>query len=423
LRGELRDDACSSLFSQLKVAGHLLSPGGMLPTLGKIVSPRLCSWQAVLAVAALAQVHCFRSNDQASMDQGPGPADAGADDAGPADASASPVDSSTDDAGDPNLVTFRFKPGWPGVQSVGVIGGFGMTTDWTTPVVSLMDDGSGTWVGSVHLPDGKYLYRFKVTGDAEQINPTTLAREGVDPLQPDWDICPASSPFNSPPGKLICSRVTVPAPGSTPSYHVKGTVQYDGAPKSGYWVVLQRFEDNTYNVFANRTDSAADGTFDLLLSAGNYWVEVQYPQAFSTSDLARDPRQLKAVKRTISARFTISGDRTLNPAEVSYPDYDQMKPVDGGVSLPAHFSFTVIPGAASASLAIYGPAGVKIAADPLYSSSVVKTSPAEVVFDGGISTGTIPSGQYLWGTWVRRAAPDGGVSWSAQSMVFPVRFP
>jgi hypothetical protein len=152
-------------------------------------------------------------------------------------------------------------------------------------------------------------------------------------------------------------------------------------------------------------------------------VEVQYPQAFSTSDLARDPRQLKAVKRTISARFQITGDMTLNSAEVSYPDYDQMQPVDGGVSLPAHFHFTVIPGATGASLALYGPAGVKIAADPLYSSPVMKTSPADVVFDGGISTGTIPPGQYLWGTWVRRAAPDGGVSWAAQSMVFPVSFP
>src|SRR5262245_21532586 len=56
-----------------------------------------------------------------------------------------PVRTQADGAtGSGNPVTFRYRPGWPGVNTVKVYGDFGQAKDWALPFLSLTPDGTGT---------------------------------------------------------------------------------------------------------------------------------------------------------------------------------------------------------------------------------------------------------------------------------------
>jgi hypothetical protein len=55
------------------------------------------------------------------------------------------------------------------VTSVEVYGGFGQSTDWTMPFLTLTNDGSGTFTGSATLATGTYPYVFYVTGGTDNL--------------------------------------------------------------------------------------------------------------------------------------------------------------------------------------------------------------------------------------------------------------
>jgi hypothetical protein len=86
------------------------------------------------------------------------------------------------------------------------------------------------------------------------------------------------------------------------------------------------------------------------------------------------------------------------------------------------FTFTVIPGAAAASVAVIA---TDIAGnDPAYWGPFGTATTAN--WDGGFggALGQAKLGTtYYWGTWQRRdPAQDGGTTWSAESLLFPIVF-
>src|SRR5579863_10458696 len=99
-------------------------------------------------------------------------------------------DAAPDSPSGPAAVTFSYTPSWSGVTEVDVIGGFGQSNDWTSPLVTLMQSGN-TWTGSYQLPAGQYLYLFHVVGDADAgSKAATFERYVVDPAQSGYMLCP-----------------------------------------------------------------------------------------------------------------------------------------------------------------------------------------------------------------------------------------
>lgn len=337
--------------------------------------------------------------------------------------SAPPV---TPDTGPPpsNTVTFKYVPSWIGVKTVTVLGAFGTAMDWKQPFVTLADDGKGTFTGTATLPAGQYLYVFKVTGDSAAAQPAMYARYAIDPGNPAYADCPADSPTFDKNAPNPCSQLTVPQAAAAPTYHVKGLVTSAGAAIAGYLVVLEREEPKSHHFYVDRMTTGTDGTFDLLAATGTYRLQVQHPTFIAENDTQRTPDTLAAMRRSISSSFLLGTDTTINAAEIAYDGYAAMAPRDAG-TLPTTFTFSVVPGAKTARLAVYGP-GNNIG-DPWYSGAATKATSAE--FDGGFNTkqasdgGLVPDATYWWGTEQQFAQPEGGVAWTGQSMVFPIRWP
>jgi len=332
------------------------------------------------------------------------------------------------DGGSLASVVFSYEPQWKGVSAVTVIGGFGQPGDWTTaqPFLALASDGAGGFSGSAQLPPGQYSYVFEVTGDADAATPKTFKRYVIDPTNSAYAACPAASPTYSKVDANPCSVLTVPQAPAAPVFHVTGTVTYGGAPAAGYLVVLERDEAKSHHFAANRTNSAADGSFDFAMAQGQYRVQVQYPTFLSATDAQRDPTKLQAMRRQISSAVAVAGPVSLGAAEMTYDAYGALSPTDGGAALPTTFTLSVLPGASAARVAVYGP-GNEIG-DPWFASPYGKRT--EEVFDGGFNTAQAtqanvqPNTRYSWGTWQEFGAKaDGGVVWSGESMVFPIAFP
>jgi hypothetical protein len=328
------------------------------------------------------------------------------------------------DAGVPN-VTFRFAPSWSGVTSVDVLGGFGTPTDWTAPFVSLSADDAGTWVGTAQLADGTYPYLFFVRGDAQGV--ATTKRYAVDPANPAVAVCPMGSPTygdNNP-----CAQLTVPQPATATLHAISGKVLVDGVgTDAGYLVELERMEPMMHHYFADRTTTDATGGYTLHAADGNWRLLILYPSSQTKTDLQRNPLMLKAQKRMIGDHFQLTGDVALTPAELAFHGYDAMAPIDGGTfTLPTPFTVVRAPWASGTRLALYGGAdgGAVNIGDPWYASGYFDggTTP----FDGGFTTAAkqedwASSGKrYFWGAW-QLSPDDGGVNWTAESMVFPVHF-
>ena len=349
----------------------------------------------------------------------PGDAAAPTPDAPDAEAGAT-VDSST-----PLPVTFTYKPSWKGVKSVEVLGAFGQSTDWTAPFVTLANDGSGTFSAtSPALPVGQYAYVFKVTGDEAAAAPEKLVHYAVDPSLSAFVACPAEAPTYSKAAANPCSQLSVPqAPASTLG-HVRGVVVSGGAPIAGYLVVIERDETKSHHAFVNRSTTGADGTFDLTVAEGMYRAQVLHPTFYKETDAERtSPETLAAVRRTISSSVLVAADTNLGEAEVAYETYAAMQP-RGSATLPTTFAFTV-PVGTKARAAVYGP-GNNIG-DPWWVAPLGTTG--SDVFDGGFDTaqandaGLEPDAHYSWGTEQQYPKTDGGVTWTAQSMVFPIQWP
>ena len=320
-------------------------------------------------------------------------------------------------------VTFRYRPQWSGVTSVRVVGGFGKSDDWAASFVTLTSDGNGAFSATAALPKGDYLYLFQVIGDDD--GKSNNLRHSLDSDVSYIGACPDMAPIYDPqmPDRP-CARMRVPQPSQEPLYHVTGSVVYDGAPIGGYLVVVDRAESPYDEWFVNRTNSAPDGSFDLLVPQGSYRIQVQHPTYLNTNDADRDPIALQAVRRTFSSRKTIAADWTMPPAEVAYHDYAALAPT-GMTTLPTDFSVTIIAGAEKTRVAVYGTYGDAgmTATEPWYSTTYdVQTT---LPFDGVFNMPTTGDPQvtllkpYFWGTWQQFPVVD-GITWRAQSMVMPI---
>ncbi len=350
------------------------------------------------------------------------------DDAG---ADASTNDASTNDVVQPqdaggSVVTFSYKPQWSGVNAVSVYGAFGQSTDWTAPFVTLADDGTGTYKGQATLPNGEYLYVFKVVGDVDAgTNAAKLSRFAIDPANSAFSACPAQSPTYDAMNPNPCSQLTVPQQPPPALVHVTGLVVSDAAPIAGWLVQLDREEKNSHHFFVNRVTTKADGAFDLVAAPGSYRVQVLHPTFLSKMDAQLDPVALGKLRRDISSAFTIaSGTVPVPSAEIAFHTYASFAPVGDGGSLPTTFSFST--NGVPARLDVYGTGmdgGAPEIGDPWYASPPTTSSSA--AFDGGFNTTqaqqkTVALGErYFWGV-EENVATDAGVTWTAQSMVLDV---
>ncbi len=343
------------------------------------------------------------------------------------DASTTTDSSNGTDAAAPSQVVFSYNPSWKGVKSVDVMGGFGQSSDWTAPLLSLKDDGAGTFTGTATLPAGQYAYVFKVTGDAAAAAPAMLSRYAIDPREPAFVACPAASPTFNKNDPNPCSQLTVPQAAAAPSHKVTGTVLLNAAPATGYLVVVEREEPKSHHFFADRLTTGADGTFTLPVAAGTWRLQVWHPTFLTQTDMARDPLKNDALRRAISGPFTVAADSAVGSVEMKYDGYAAMQPTGATGALPATFTFTLLSDAVNTRFDLYGP-GASIG-DPWFASA--PGTATSFVYDGGFNTGkapldaggVTPGTSYLWGTEQGLMRPEGGVQWTGQSMVFPVAWP
>ncbi len=360
--------------------------------------------------ASLLAVFACSSNDQLGND-------AGGNDSG--DLSDVQVQ---DVATGPLSVTFTYKPQWAGVTAITVIGGFGQSGDWTSPFATLADDGTGTFKATAMLPAGAYLYAYKIIGDTDSGNAKYM-RYAIDPNVSAYAACPSVSPTYDANNPNPCSSLTVPQGTPAALVHVTGLVVSDGAPIAGYLVQLDREEASSHHFFVNRVTTKSDGAYDLLAAPGSYRLQILHPTYLSESDEQRNPVALAALRRDITTSFPITSAPVVVPnAEIARHDYGSYAPITSA-TLPTAFTFT---SGVPTHLDVYGTGmdgGSPNIGDPWYTAPPVTTGTGS--FDGGFNTSksntpSVALGErYFWGV-EETLATDAGVTWTAQSMVFPI---
>lgn len=315
--------------------------------------------------------------------------------------------------------SFCFRAQWAGVTSVDVVGGFGQSGDWTTPFVSLKNDGTGTFTGTASIPNGSYPYLFKVTGASDGLfkNSTFMLDQEANAFEPP----PPQAPM-----QRSVPVVTVPQVAST-LHHLRGQVVYDGAPQPCFPLQIdvgELYKDGGSLVLseqgqANYAESAADGTFDFPVASAQVMAVVRYPFSLNGSDAGYpDPSNTPTIgyART-STKSLDTTDVTLDPVEVSYPhaDYAAMSPTNGKGTLPETFQFTIVPGSSAVSVAVIS---TNIAGnDPAFwGPSGSATSYTWDGAFGGNGGSVVPGKTYYWGTWQKRGI------WNEESLLFPIVF-
>jgi hypothetical protein len=322
----------------------------------------------------------------------------------------------------PQAVTFSYTPGWSGVVSIDVVGQFGLSTDWTAPLVTLHDDGSGTWTGTAEVPPGSYPYLFHIVGDsAAGGKAATYPRYAIDPGDPAYVACPSGSPSYSTMVANPCSQLAVPAGAAPTLYHVRGTVHVSGAPAASYLVVLERMEMSSHHYFAQRVTTGIDGTYDIAAAPGTYRLQIQHPQYESMTDAQLAPGTLGVLRRQLSSGFAFStADLAMTTVEMAFASYASFAPTpSAAMPMPTTFAFgTTI----ATKLDVYG-TGAEIG-DPWYSGTATTTGTAS--FDGNFNTGkqatpTVQTGtKYMWGIEQVHPKDSNNMVWTGQSMVFPI---
>ena len=286
--------------------------------------------------------------------------------------------------------------------------------------MTLTTNASGKWTGTAELAAAQYPYLFEVTGDADA--PANYKRYVIDPGLTASSKCPAGPTAGADPNP--CSQLTVPQPAADATVHVTGKVTYGAEPIKGYLAMIERDETGSHHFFANRTNTLADGSFDLTVAAGEYRIQILHPTFLTMTDTQRDPLTLKAQRRALSAAFKVSAAVALDPVEMEYLDYAALAPT-GTATLPTTLAFTVIAGAKGARAAVYGTANGtgKSIGDPWYASPYGTAT--SVSFTGTFNTAQatetmVKTGEaYFWGTWqeLDSTAP---AMWTGESMVFPI---
>jgi hypothetical protein len=325
-------------------------------------------------------------------------------------------------------VAFTYTPGWLGVRSVDVIGGFGQGSgvDWVTPIATLTEGSNGSFSGSAMVPAGTYPYLFRVVGDnAAGSGSATYARYSLDETVAEFETCPDGPTAGKDPNP--CSLVTVPQDNPETMFKVKGTVTLAGSDAAKYLVVLERDEASSHHFFVNRSATGATGAYTFSVAAGTYRVQVQWSGYESTKDSQIDPATTDTVRRTISSAFAVAATTQVSNADVTPPNYSTFAP-SGSAALPTTFTF---PAVAATHLDVYGP-GAEIG-DPWYTGSATATGSAS--FTGTFNTAQAgsdavdKSDTYSWGVeWaqtdlVTGSGSDNGAKWTAQSLVYPVSWP
>lgn len=391
----------------------------------RIASWMLFSFSSLLAFAAMGAAMACSGSDSAD----PGPKSSGDDAGTPPAPPPNPPPPPGDDGGDGGsgygTATFAYAPSWAGVAKVEVLGAFGKADDWKNPLLTLTNDGAGTFRGSAVLPNGTYPYVFRVTGDAAAAKAATFVHYAIDPGAPTIVDCPSGSPTYTKAAPNPCSTTSVPQGAPIAPAYVHGVVKLAGAPVAGYLVVLERMEPGSHHFFVDRSTTGANGMFKLGAVSGNYRLQVLHPTFYMQTDAQRDPEALGAARRAISSGFSLATDVNVMAAEVGFDGYAAMTP-RGNATLPVTLSYSLASGATKASAAIYG-TGDTIG-DPWWSSAA--TTATTATFDGGWNTKAAPpdagieaGARYFWGTEQIHPGPDGGVQWTTQSMVYPLELP
>ena len=312
-------------------------------------------------------------------------------------------------------VTFSYKPSWPGVTAVTVLGGFGQADDWKAPFVTLTNDGTGQYTGMASLPDGVYPYVFRVTGDAAAATPTK-SLFAIDPGNPAFVACPMGSPTFTTAAPNPCSALTVPQPPAATTNHVTGTVTSGGKPAPGWLIEFEREEPKSHHFFVDRVATGADGSFDLAAALGNYRLQALPPDFYSTTDATRVPAKEATARRAISGAFSLASAVAVVVPDVAFTKYAMFK-APSPPALPAAFSFNDDP---ATILDVYGP-GANIG-DPWFTSKPTATGMAS--FDGNFTTKqakapmVVKGTSYFWGTETAMMTSSG--KWLVQSLVFPI---
>jgi hypothetical protein len=338
-----------------------------------------------------------------------------------ADAPGNTADSPpTTDASNLMQVAFTYAPDWKGVVSVDVIGGFGQSTDWTAPLVSLTDNGDGTFGGTAMVPPGTYPYLFHVTGDdgAAGSAQATLARYSLDQAVTEWEKCPAGPTVGNDPNP--CSLVTVPQGTPETTSHISGSVTLSGSGAPKYLVVLERMEPSSHHFFVNRVTTTANGSYAFdVATGGNYRVQIQNPVYESKKDSQIDPDTTDTIRRLVSSAFSAAADIVVSAGDVTPPDYATFEPRTTA-TMPTNFTF---PSGVSAKVDVYG-SGAEIG-DPWFAGSDVTTGTTTYTGNfnqpaAGSNTEVTAGVTYSWGIEINVPAGANNVSWIDQSLVYPI---
>jgi hypothetical protein len=316
------------------------------------------------------------------------------------------------------------KPLWSGVNKVEVVGGFGLTSDWskTSAFATLKNDGTGNWTDTAQLPDGQYLYVFRVTGDVDTSEGAAYVRYAVDPLDTAYAACPSQSPTYSATDPNPCSRLTVPQGAAAPAVQVSGTLLSGGNPAAGWLVEIERDEAKSHHFFANRVTLDKTGSFALVGSTGSYRLQALNPQFYKATDLALDPTAIGTLRRAISDAIPLATSAVMvTTPDVTFGSYGIYAPVDASETLPTQFTFQ---SGGPTRLTVYGgpgDGGVEEIGDPWFASAPVVDGGA--AFDGAFNTAQATADaaalgtRYMWGT---EDTYDASVGWTRQTLVFPI---
>jgi hypothetical protein len=329
----------------------------------------------------------------------------------------------------PTHASFCFRAMWPGVTSVDVYGGFGTSSDWMRPLLSLHDDGTGMFSGTATLAAGSYPYLFRVTsGGADGLVPR--GQYVNDQSNPAHVASPPGSPTYSARVQVQRAVSNLTVPQTAPSLvHLRGQVRYDADPQPCFFVALNGGNQLTpvrlEHWFSNFAESDAAGSFDFLVAPSSYQLTVTLPKPLMHLDGGvPDPLTTPAIGYGATAVTVSTSDVDLDPINIAYHDYATMAPTPGPTSLPATFHFTVINGAASGALVLEG-ADVP-GNDPWYTSRYMTTTPTAAVFQGtfaGMLGQAMPGRTYYWGTFQnQRASQAMSPIWKQASLLFPITF-
>jgi hypothetical protein len=300
------------------------------------------------------------------------------------------------------------------VIGVDVLGGFGKTGDWTTPLVSLTAVGDGTWSATVPLSGGPFPYIFEVHGSTDNV--ISVNQYAIDQTNPSFVPAPAQSPYQRSVSQLTLPQVAAPI------YHLTGSVELSGEAQPCFVAEIDVGELDkpdsdevlSEHGVANFVEIGADGTFDTPVADGPVLVNIKYPFGLSTT--YPDPMTTPSLGVTRTTTTIAGADLALDAADFTYVTsaYAAMSPPSGTTApAPIAFAWNLVAGATGSYMSI---TATNIAgSDPAYTSGSLGSA-ISASWDGTFNGGTkaVAGTTYYWGTWQQRDI------WISESLEFPI---